>query len=97
MKGTVFLHNIRVTVFFLTDATLLASAFFLLSHNSANVAIIYVLATVFVARNTAGYVPGIITAFLSVVFKPYSDGAEFIFTLPLGEYTYEPEIDSSDY
>lgn len=29
--------------------------------------------------------------------KNCSDGAEFTFTLPLGEYTYESEIDSSDY
>lgn len=76
MKGTVLLHNIKITVFFLTAATLLASAFFLLSHNSANVAIIYVLATVFVARSTAGYVPGLITALLSVIF------INFVFTYP---------------
>lgn len=76
MKKTILLHNIGVTLFFLTAATLLSSAFFVLSHNSANVAIIYVLATVFVARYTAGYVPGIVTAFLSVIF------INFVFTYP---------------
>ena len=76
MKRSVLLHNIKITVFFLTAATLLSTVFFLLSNNSANVAIIYVLATVLVARNTSGYVPGIVAAFLSVVF------INFVFTYP---------------
>lgn len=82
MNQTVMLHNIKVTLFFLTAATLLSSAFFLLSHNSANVAILYVLATVFVARNTAGYVPGIVTAFLSVIF------INIVFTYPYLELNF---------
>lgn len=82
MKKPVLLHNIQVTVFFLTIATALASAFFVLSHNSANVAIIYVLATVFVARHTAGYVPGVVTALLSVVFINY------VFTYPYLELNF---------
>lgn len=82
MKLSALLHNIKVPFFFLSAATLLSSAFFLLSHNSANVAIIYVLATVFVARNTAGYVPGIVTAFLSVIF------INFVFTYPYLELNF---------
>lgn len=82
MKKSVLLHNIKITFFCLMAATFLASAFFLLSNNSANVAIIYVLATVLVARNTAGYVPGVVAAFLSVVF------INFVFTYPYMELNF---------
>lgn len=82
MNKSVLLHNIKITLFFLIVATLLSSAFFLLSHNAANVAIIYVLATVFVARSTSGYIPGIVTAFLSVVF------INFVFTYPYMELNF---------
>lgn len=50
--------------------------FFLLSHNTANVAIIYVLATILVAQNTEGYIPGIIASLLSVIF------INLVFTYP---------------
>ena len=82
MKKPVLLHDIQVTLFFLAAATILSSVFFVLSHNAANVAIIYVLATVFVARNTSGYVPGIVTAFLSVIF------INFVFTYPYLELNW---------
>ncbi len=82
MKKPVLLHDIQVTLFFLAAATILSSVFFVLSHNAANVAIIYVLATVFVARNTSRYVPGIVTAFLSVIF------INFVFTYPYLELNF---------
>jgi len=76
------LHNIKITFFFLAAATILSSIFFLLSNNAANVAIIYVLATILVAQNTAGYIPGIIAALLSVVF------INFVFTYPFMELNF---------
>ena len=76
MKKAALLHNIRITLVCLIIATLFSSAFFLLSHNTANVAIIYVLATVLIAQNTEGYVPGIIASLFSVTF------INFIFTYP---------------
>ena len=82
MKRAVLLHNIKITLFLLTAATLLSSVFFLLSHNSANVAILYVLATMLVAQNTVGYVPGIAAAFLSVIF------INFVFTYPYLELNF---------
>ena len=32
-----------------------------------------------------------------ILAKNHRDGAEFTFILPLGEFTYESEIDSSDH
>lgn len=76
MKKSVLLHNIRVTALCLMAATLCSSAFFHLSDNTSNVAIIYVLAIVFIAQNTEGYVPGIIASLFSVGF------INFVFTYP---------------
>ena len=41
IKKAVLLRNIKVTLFCLMIATLVATAFFLLSHSTANMAIIY--------------------------------------------------------
>lgn len=76
MKRKILLKDILITMLGLAMATLLASAFFLLSHNTANVAIIYVLATILVAQNTEGYIPGIIASLLSVIF------INLVFTYP---------------
>lgn len=76
MTKPVLLRNVKVTFICLATATLSSSVFFLLSHNAANAAIIYVLATVLVARNTEGYVPGIFASLFSVAFINY------IFTYP---------------
>ena len=76
MTKPVLLRNVKVTFICLATATLSSSVFFLLSHNTANAAIIYVLATVLVARNTEGYVPGIVASLFSVAFINY------IFTYP---------------
>ncbi len=68
IKKAVLLRNIKVTLFCLMIATLVATAFFLLSHSTANMAIIYVLAIVFIAQNTEGYVPGIAASLFSILF-----------------------------
>ena len=67
MNRSALRHNIAVTLFCLTSATLLASGFFVLSHNTANVAILYVLATILIAQNTEGYIPGMVASLFSVI------------------------------
>ena len=51
-------------------------AFFKLTGSSGNIQTFYILAVVFIARFTTGYVPGIVASFLSVIF------VNFIFTYP---------------
>ena len=68
--------NTAITCFYLVVATLVSYGFFLLSKNTTNVAIFYILATVMVARNTEGYVPGIIASLFSVIC------INFVFTYP---------------
>lgn len=67
ITGTLLWHNLKITLSYLTLATLLSSAFFVLSSSTANVAIIYIMATILIARNTEGYIPGIVAALFSVV------------------------------
>lgn len=76
MRNKVLIRDILITLLGLVMATLVASAFFLLAHNTANIAIIYVLATILIAQNTAGYIPGIVASLLSVVF------INLVFTYP---------------
>ena len=73
---SVLCRDVAVSLFCMTVATLLASGFFLLSHNTANVAILYVLATVLIAQNTEGYIPGMMASVISVVL------INMVFTYP---------------
>ena len=59
--------NILFTVLILAAATVLAYLFFYLGKNTTSVAIIYILAVVFISRYTDGYVPGIISSFVGVI------------------------------
>ena len=75
-------RNFVITIICLMIATLLSTLFFLLSHNTANIAIIYVLAVVIIAQNTAGYGCGIVASLFSVAF------INFVFTYPYMELNF---------
>ncbi len=71
MKENRLWTNAVVTVAIMGISTLCAQAFFYFSKNSTNVAIIYVLAVMLVARYTRGYIPGIIASLFGVFFVNY--------------------------
>lgn len=75
-------HNIAITASFLTVATIISTTFFVTTQNTTNVAIFYMLATMLIARQTHGYVPGVIAAFVGVVC------INFIFTYPYMELNF---------
>lgn len=75
-------HNINVTSTYLLTATAIAALFFVTTENTTNVAIIYALAAMLIARQTEGYVPGIIASCVSVIF------INFIFTYPFMELNF---------
>ncbi len=68
--------NILISSIILSTATLLAFLFFHLGNNTTSVAIIYILAVVFIARYADGYAPGIIASFVGVICVNY------VFTYP---------------
>ncbi|MCI9594566.1 MAG: DUF4118 domain-containing protein [Lachnospiraceae bacterium] len=80
-KKTLWL-NILFTTAILAVATLLAYLFFYLGKNTTSVAIIYILAVVFISRYTAGYIPGIISSFIGVICVNY------IFTYPFMKFNF---------
>lgn len=62
-------HNILSTICILTLATVLAFSFFHITRSDpANIALIYILALIIIARITSGYVFGIISALFCVIF-----------------------------
>ena len=76
MDKKTLLDNILVTSLILGVTTAGSFAFFKLTGSSGNIQTFYILAVVFIARFTTGYVPGIVASFLSVIF------VNFIFTYP---------------
>lgn len=74
--------NILFTSLILAAATFLAYLFFYLGKNTTSVAIIYILAVVFISRYTQGYVPGIISSFVGVICVNY------IFTYPFMKFNF---------
>lgn len=76
MTKKALLHNIIVTVLLLALATIGSSFFQHVSHNTTNIAMIYMLAVLLTARFTEGYVPGIIASVIGTIFINY------IFTYP---------------
>lgn len=68
--------SILISSVILSTATLLAFLFFHLGKNTTSVAIIYILAVVFIARYANGYAPGIIASFVGVICVNY------VFTYP---------------
>ncbi len=82
MDSKTLMRNTLTAIIFLVIATVFAGIFYMLSPNSANVAIIYMLAVILIARNTEGYVPGIVAAVISVVC------VNFVFTYPYMELNF---------
>lgn len=72
----IIVENIFRTTLIMAIATVAALCFFKLSKNATNVAIIYVLAVLLVARFTTGYIPGIAASLIGVVCVNY------VFTYP---------------
>ncbi len=70
------MKNLIITLIFMAIATILAVPFFYLGNNTTSVAIVYILAVVFVARYTEGYLPGIVASFIGVICVNY------VFTYP---------------
>ena len=61
-------YNILSTICILTLATVLAFSFFHITRSDpANIALIYILALIIIARITSGYVFGIISALFCVI------------------------------
>lgn len=62
-------HDILYTLAILSAATVLAFAFFhLVANDSANIALLYSLALILIARYTEGYLYGIVSALFCVIF-----------------------------
>lgn len=75
-------RTILITCLLLVSATVASAMFFYISKNTANVAIIYMLAVVLVARYTDGYLPGIITSVVGVFC------VNFIYTFPYMTFNF---------
>ena len=76
-------HNIVSTIIILAIATILAFSFFHITQSDpANIALIYILALIIIARITTGYFFGIISAFFCVIF------INWCFTYPYFEVSF---------
>lgn len=82
MSRHTLLHNTLTTIFWLTAAALLSFVFFLFTKNTTNVTIIYMLAILLVARQTVGYIPGIVASFIGVI------SINYLFTYPYMELNF---------
>lgn len=71
-----FSKNILITFSLLIIATLMSFLFHIVTKNSANIAIIYMLALVLIARFTSGYAFGIFASLVGVIC------VNFLFTYP---------------
>lgn len=80
-KKTLF-RNILITTLILGFTTAGSFAFFRFTSNAENIAVFYMLAVVFIARFTTGYVPGIIASLISVIC------VNFAFTYPFFSLTF---------
>lgn len=74
--------DVIITSYYIALATIFSYIFFLVSNNTTNVAIIFIMTTVLVARNTNGYTYGIISAFIGVV------AINFVYTYPYMELDF---------
>lgn len=66
------IRNVKVTTLLMLFATAVAGAFFVASRNSSNVAIVYELTVMVIARSTDGYVPGIVASVIGVICVNYA-------------------------
>lgn len=72
MDRKTLLRNVLTTALILGFSTAVSFAFYRISGNAENVPAFYMLAVVFIARFTTGYVPGIAAALISVVCVNYA-------------------------
>lgn len=75
-------RDLTITVLLLILATVLSFLYFGISQNSANVALLYILALVLIARITDGYLWGILASLVGVVC------VNFLFTYPYMELNF---------
>ncbi|MCJ7837294.1 DUF4118 domain-containing protein [Cuneatibacter sp. NSJ-177] len=83
-KGTL-LRNFIVTVGLLGIASLLSFLYHTLANNTVNIAILYMLVIVIVARNTTGYLWGVAASVVGVI------AINFFFTAPFFELNFSLE------
>lgn len=83
-KGTL-LRNFFVTVGLLGIASLLSFLYHTLANNTVNIAILYMLVIVIVARNTTGYLWGVAASVVGVI------AINFFFTAPFFELNFSLE------
>lgn len=81
-KLSMIIRDIRTTAFYMLWSTMLSYLFFLASNNTTNVAIIFIMTTVLVARNTNGYTYGILSSLFGVVC------INFVYTYPYMELNF---------
>lgn len=79
------IHNIFITAVFLSAATAGAAALIYSTKNTTNIAIVYMLAVMLIARFTDGYVPGIVASAFAVIF------VNVVFTYPYMELDFTLE------
>lgn len=78
-----YLRDLLLTLIILVLATAISFWFFhVVPENSANVALIYIIAIVFTARYTSGYLYGIVAALVSVI------GINYLFTYPFFQVNF---------
>lgn len=76
-------HHLIYSALVMTLATILAAFFFHFEHNhSANIALIYILALLLIARRTDGYLYGLVAAVIAVAC------INFLFTYPFLELNF---------
>lgn len=77
------LHDLLITFLLMGTATILAYLFFhFVPNNSANIALIYILALILTARNTSGYLYGIFSSLFCVIC------VNFLFTYPYLKFNF---------
>ncbi|MBR6769805.1 MAG: PAS domain-containing sensor histidine kinase [Lachnospiraceae bacterium] len=82
LQNTGVLQNALITLFLLILATALSFIYFGISQNSANVALLYILALVLIAHLTDGYFWGIFASLAGVI------GVNFFFTYPFFAFNF---------
>lgn len=75
-KKDITIRNTIVTVIILSITTIISYFFSTGTNRTFNTTIFYILAVMFIARYTDGYIPGVIASFLSVIL------VNFAFTYP---------------
>ncbi|WP_434309923.1 sensor histidine kinase [Hominifimenecus sp. rT4P-3] len=83
-KGDLF-RNLTITVGLLGIASLLSFLYHSLANNTVNIAILYMLVIVIIARNTTGYLWGIAASVVGII------AINFFFTAPFFELNFSLE------